>query len=120
MSVPALSVRAGRLNFWRTGFDVIATDPAPNAEANLRKYIDAAWPALTAMGLAKNASRERLSFTPDMKKALSDADFVQENGPERPDFKIKLFADMDAATPRRFDHCVQFVGTHHERDAVRV
>ena len=22
------------------GFDVVATDPAPNAEANLRKYID--------------------------------------------------------------------------------
>jgi 3-hydroxyacyl-CoA dehydrogenase len=81
------------------GFDVIATDPAPNAEANLRKYIDAAWPALTSMGLAKKASRERLSFTADMKKALSDADLVQENGPERPDFKIKLFADMDAATP---------------------
>src|SRR5260370_29886519 len=34
-----------------------------------------------------------------MKKALADADFVQENGPERPDFKIKLFADMDDATP---------------------
>src|SRR6202789_2501510 len=34
-----------------------------------------------------------------MKKALSDADFVQENGPERQDFKIKLFADMDALTP---------------------
>jgi 3-hydroxyacyl-CoA dehydrogenase len=34
-----------------------------------------------------------------MKEALSKADFVQENGPERPDFKIKLFADMDAATP---------------------
>jgi 3-hydroxyacyl-CoA dehydrogenase len=34
-----------------------------------------------------------------MKKALSEADLVQENGPERPDFKIKLFADMDAATP---------------------
>ena len=25
------------------GFDVVATDPAPNAEANLRKYVDAAW-----------------------------------------------------------------------------
>ena len=85
--------------FLARGFDVIATDPAPNAEANLRKYIDAAWPALTTMGLAKKASRERLSFTADMKKALSDADLVQENGPERPDFKIKLFADMDAATP---------------------
>jgi 3-hydroxyacyl-CoA dehydrogenase len=85
--------------FLARGFDVVATDPAPNAEANLRKYIDAAWPALTTMGLSKKASRERLSFTLDMRKALSDADLVQENGPERPDFKIKLFADMDAATP---------------------
>jgi 3-hydroxyacyl-CoA dehydrogenase len=85
--------------FLARGFDVVATDPAPNAEANLRKYIDAAWPALTTMGLTKKASRERVSFTTDMKKALSDADLVQENGPERPDFKIKLFADMDAATP---------------------
>ena len=85
--------------FLAKGFDVIATDPAPNAEANLHKYVDAAWPALTAMGLAKNASRDRLSFTLDMKKAVSDADLVQENGPERKDFKIQLFADMDKATP---------------------
>jgi 3-hydroxyacyl-CoA dehydrogenase len=34
-----------------------------------------------------------------MKEALSKADLVQENGPERPDFKIKLFADIDEATP---------------------
>jgi 3-hydroxyacyl-CoA dehydrogenase len=81
------------------GFDVVATDPAPNAEANLRKYVDEAWPALTAMGLSPKASRERLSFTLDMKTAVSQADLVQENGPERPDFKIKLFADIDAATP---------------------
>ena len=81
------------------GFDVVATDPAPNAEANLRKYVDAAWPALTAMGLSPKASRDRLSFTLDMKAAVSNADLVQENGPERPDFKIKLFADIDAATP---------------------
>jgi 3-hydroxyacyl-CoA dehydrogenase len=85
--------------FLAKGFDVIATDPAPNAEANLRKYIDTAWPDLTALGLDKGASRERLSFTPDLRKALSNADFVQENGPERKDFKVQLFADMDAATP---------------------
>ena len=81
------------------GFDVVATDPAPNAEANLRKYVDAAWPALTAMGLSPKASRDRLSFTLDMKTAVSDANLVQENGPERPDFKIKLFAEIDGATP---------------------
>src|SRR6202795_3418566 len=79
------------------GLNVVATDPAPNAEANLRRYIDAAWKDLTAFGLAPGASRERLSFTLDMKQALADADFVQENGPERKDFKGKLFADMDAA-----------------------
>src|SRR5437879_9954550 len=81
------------------GLNVTATDPAPNAETNLRRFIDAAWKELTVIGLSPNASREHLQFTPDMKKALSDADLVQENGPERKDFKIKLFADMDAATP---------------------
>jgi carnitine 3-dehydrogenase len=81
------------------GFDVVATDPAPNAEANLRKYVDDAWKVLTGIGLSPGASRERLSFTTDMNAALSNADFVQENGPERPDFKIKLYADMDAVTP---------------------
>jgi 3-hydroxyacyl-CoA dehydrogenase len=81
------------------GFDVVATDPGPDAQAKLRKYVDDAWDALTAIGLAKGASRERLSFTTDMAQALSQADLVQENGPERPDFKMKLFADMDAATP---------------------
>ena len=81
------------------GFDVVATDPAPNAETNLRKYVADAWPALTTIGLSPGASQDRLRFTPSMKEALSQADFVQENGPERPEFKIKLFADMDAATP---------------------
>jgi 3-hydroxyacyl-CoA dehydrogenase len=81
------------------GFDVVATDPAPNAEANLRKYVDEAWEQLEAIGLSPGASRDRLSFTTDMKQALAQADLVQENGPERPDFKMKLFADMDEATP---------------------
>ena len=81
------------------GLNVVATDPAPNAEANLRRYIDAAWKDLSVIGLSPNASRDHLEFTLDMKKAVSDADFVQENGPERPDFKVKLFAEMDATTP---------------------
>jgi 3-hydroxyacyl-CoA dehydrogenase len=81
------------------GLNVTATDPAPNAEANLRRYIDAAWKDLTVIGLSPNASRDHLKFTTDLKQALANADLVQENGPERKDFKIKLFADMDAATP---------------------
>src|SRR5277367_6081848 len=79
------------------GLNVVATDPAPNAEANLRRYIDAAWKDLTALGISSNGSRDHLRFTLDMKEAVAGADLVQENGPERKDFKVKLFADMDAA-----------------------
>jgi carnitine 3-dehydrogenase len=81
------------------GFDVVATDPGPQAETNLRKYVDDAWPLLMQVGLSAGASRDRLTFTPDMSRALAEADWVQENAPERPDFKIKLFAQMDEATP---------------------
>jgi len=81
------------------GFDIVATDPAPNAEQNLRKYVDEAWKILSNKGLSEGASPERLTFQPKMSSALAAADFVQENAPERPDFKAKLFAEMDDATP---------------------
>jgi carnitine 3-dehydrogenase len=81
------------------GFDVVATDPGPQAETNLRKYVDDAWPLLEQAGLSAGASRDRLTFNADMNRALAKADWVQENAPERPDFKIKLFAQMDEATP---------------------
>ncbi len=81
------------------GLDVVATDPAPNAESGLRKYVDNAWTLLTKFGLAPGASTNRLTFTPKLGEALAEADLVQENGPERPDFKAKLFAEMDELTP---------------------
>jgi 3-hydroxyacyl-CoA dehydrogenase len=81
------------------GFNVIATDPGPNAEANLRKYVDDAWKTVSKNGLSPSASRDRLTFTQSMAQALAKTDFVQENAPERPDFKAKLFAEMDDATP---------------------
>jgi 3-hydroxyacyl-CoA dehydrogenase len=34
-----------------------------------------------------------------MREAVADADYVQENAPERPDFKVKLFAEIDDASP---------------------
>src|ERR1700758_2830610 len=86
-------------HFLAKGFDVTATDPAPGAEAALRSYVEGAWEGVTTLGLAPGASRDRLKFTSDLQQALSDADFVQENGPERPELKVKLFADIDNATP---------------------
>ncbi|MFF3877235.1 3-hydroxyacyl-CoA dehydrogenase NAD-binding domain-containing protein [Streptomyces sp. NPDC001978] len=80
------------------GFDVTATDPGPGAEAALRSYVDNAWAAAAALGLTPGGSPDRLSFTTDMRQAVADADFVQENAPERPELKVKLFADIDDAT----------------------
>src|SRR5258708_2686083 len=81
------------------GLDVVATDPAPNAESDLRNFVDEAWAALASVGLGPGASAARLRFVPNLQEALVDADFVQENGPERADFKVRLFSEMDAAAP---------------------
>ena len=83
--------------FLAKGLDVVATDIAPEAEAGLRRFVAAAWPALERLGLAPGASQSRLSFTADLLAALRTADFVQENGPERIDFKTKLYRQLDEA-----------------------
>ncbi|AXO90729.1 3-hydroxyacyl-CoA dehydrogenase [Pseudomonas parafulva] len=83
------------------GFDVTAVDTASDAEDNLRTYVQQEWPILEQIGLSSGASRDRLTFTTDMQQALHLADFVQENGPERPDFKAKFFAEIDRYAPER-------------------
>jgi 3-hydroxyacyl-CoA dehydrogenase len=85
--------------FLAKGLDVVATDIAPNAEASLRRFIDAAWPALDRLGLAAGASPMRLVFTADLPEAVKGVDLVQENGPERIDFKKKLYGQLDELLP---------------------
>ena len=84
--------------FLARGLEVIATDPAPGAEDNLRADVARHWHSLTLMGLAPGASQDKLSFTSDIEAAVGEAQFVQENGPERLDIKIDLFRRLDNAT----------------------
>src|SRR6267142_376184 len=81
------------------GLEVVATDIAPNAEAALKQFVEAAWPALKRLGLAPGASHSKLSFTPKIEAAVSGADLIQENGPERLDFKQKLYGQLDDLLP---------------------
>jgi 3-hydroxyacyl-CoA dehydrogenase len=81
------------------GLDVVATDIAADAEAALRKFVKAAWPALERLGLAPGASQSRLAFSSDLPTALRGVDLVQENGPERLDFKQKLYKQLDELLP---------------------
>src|SRR5207253_273318 len=81
------------------GLKVVATDPAPNAEAALRKFVEAAWPALKRLGLSPGASQSNLKFTASLAEAVADVDLIQENGPERIEFKQKLYDQLDKLTP---------------------
>jgi carnitine 3-dehydrogenase len=81
--------------FLAKGLDVVATDVAPGAEAALRHFVAAAWPALQRLGLASGASQNRLSFTAALADAVKDVDLVQENGPEKIDFKKTLYRQLD-------------------------
>jgi 3-hydroxyacyl-CoA dehydrogenase len=85
--------------FLAKGLEVIATDVAPDAEAALRRFVKTAWPALERLGLAPGASQSNLAFLADLPEAVRSADFVQENGPERIDFKKKLYRQLDELLP---------------------
>ena len=85
--------------FLAKGLEVVATDIAPNAEASLRKFVETAWPALKRLGLSPGASQSNLKFTATLAEAVAGADLVQENGPERIDFKQKLYGQLDELLP---------------------
>jgi carnitine 3-dehydrogenase len=85
--------------FLARGYRVVAWDPAPDAEERLRHLVDAAWPALTELGLADGADRAHLTYEPDLATACARADFVQESAPEDLGLKRRLLAEIDAVTP---------------------
>ncbi|AOI65256.1 3-hydroxyacyl-CoA dehydrogenase [Burkholderia territorii] len=78
------------------GFDVVATDPAPQADARLRDALAAFLGEPRAAELSV-----RLSFDADLARALERVDFVQESGPERLDLKRALYRQMDDVLPAR-------------------
>ena len=75
------------------GFDVVATDPAPQADTRLRDALAA------FLGDRAAELSARLSFDADLVRALDGVDFVQENGPERLDLKRELYRQMDDVLP---------------------
>jgi len=85
--------------FLAKGLHVIATDVAPNAESALKHFVDTAWPALERLGLAPGASPTNLAFTADLTEVVKGADLVQENGPERIEFKQRLYGQLDELLP---------------------
>ncbi len=80
------------------GLDVAAYDPAPEAEARFAAYVARARAQLDELGLD---SAGRFEFTTNLRDALADAQFVQENGPENEAVKRGLLRQIDAlAAPK--------------------
>lgn len=86
-------------HFLARGYDVTVWRRTETTEERLRRLINNAWPALQKLGLAPNASRDRLRVAETISEAVADAQFVQESAPERLDLKIELLAEIDAALP---------------------
>lgn len=82
--------------FLAQGLNVAVYDINASAKDFLHKLVTSALPTLSSLGLLKNpnAKAEDIIFTTDLKTALQDVDLVQENGPEKLEFKQGLFTDI--------------------------
>lgn len=90
--------------FLAHGLEVVATDPAPEAEDTLYASIAAAREPLERQGLDLTGWRQRLRFETSMAAALEGADFVQESAPEREELKREILERADATVPA--DVCI--------------
>ncbi len=81
--------------FLASGRSVTVFDPDPNAEASVRKYIEKAWPALEELGQVGHATRDAITFAPTAAEAVRNAQFIQENVPERLPIKHSIYAEVE-------------------------
>lgn len=86
--------------FLANGYHVTASDPDPEAEVRTREAVERAWPYVEKLGLREGASINHLVFEQDLEKALSHADFVQENVPECEELKRTVIANIDKYAPK--------------------
>ncbi|OOF98672.1 hypothetical protein ASPCADRAFT_42107, partial [Aspergillus carbonarius ITEM 5010] len=85
--------------FLAKGLRVIVTDPAPEAEAKLRDYLEEYCTAVPNATCPPEECLKNYTFVSNIDPYLPTIDLIQENGPERLSIKRQLFAHLDANTP---------------------
>ena len=93
--------RAWAMIFARAGWDVRLVDKAEGVAAGAVPLCAEGLTTLHAHGLCDDAegAAGRIRAVESLADALAGCTFVQENGPERPEVKRALFAEMDALAP---------------------
>lgn len=77
------------------GLQVRVHDPDPEVRTKVRKGLEQITPAIDALGLPTRDLADRLEFADDVEQAVDGADVVQENGPEKLEFKQRLWARVE-------------------------
>ena len=99
-SIGAGPIGAGwAAHFLARGYDVCAYIHDPKERESFDAILDTAWISLSALGLEKGASRDRLSVTSDLNMAVQDTDFIQESAPERIEVKQALYKTLGEIVP---------------------
>ncbi|WP_449352044.1 3-hydroxyacyl-CoA dehydrogenase NAD-binding domain-containing protein [Streptomyces shaanxiensis] len=81
------------------GLTVRVSDPREDLAGAVDEALATYAPHLAARGLDVTGLADRVHITPDVTEAVRDADVVQENGPERAEFKKDLFAVLAREAP---------------------
>ena len=81
--------------FIASGHHVQAYDPSPRSLIKLKTDVKKALISLSKIGLHKNASIKNLTYHNNLKDALKDTSFVQENAPEKEKLKTSLLKEID-------------------------
>ena len=99
-SIGAGPIGAGwAAHFLARGYDVCAYIHDPKERESFDAILDTAWISLSALGLEKDASRDRLSVTSDLNIAVKNTDFIQESAPERLEVKQALYKTLGEIVP---------------------
>jgi ketoreductase RED1 len=86
--------------FLAHGLNVVVNDPQPNIADVVRTMLAKAAPTLKALGLPHEGLDKNLRFEADLERAVAGVDLIQENGPENPEWKQKLWARVEPTLPK--------------------
>ncbi|MFT3815915.1 MAG: 3-hydroxyacyl-CoA dehydrogenase NAD-binding domain-containing protein [Acidovorax sp.] len=86
--------------FLAHGLNVVVNDPSPTIEQFVHDMLRKSAPTLKALGLPHEGLEKNLRFEPDLERAVANADLVQENGPERTEWKQELWARIEKVVPK--------------------
>jgi len=93
--------RAWAISFARAGHEIALWDQDAAAPGKALEYIDGLLPELVRLDLLNGNSvaqvRGRMRGVASLEEAVADAEYVQENTPEKLDVKRAVFARLDAA-----------------------